>query len=162
MNFLKSYDDCDFDRCSIVEDVPFDFPVKSAANVLSEAVSLWFFEMHNAVTFRIAQETKKDGSPLTEKEMHALKWPSASQCADCWDGLQMMERKVYDFLRRTYWEGEVTTVLTLSIAGHGNRSIGAEDTSHVSAIGLFLLVGGVVLFAMLAKNKGGKKQHLKR
>jgi thiol-disulfide isomerase/thioredoxin len=168
-NFLKSYDDCEFERCHHVTDVPI-ITEEDSEDALqekvrkSEAAAVWFAEMHNSVTFRIAEESKRDKQPLTLEEMEQLKWPSEKECKQCWDGMQMREREMYQFLKRVYYTpGEAGGSSSLRIGARPDGAGAMENMSSQSLMGLIVMFVGVVAFSVyLTKGRGRKRGHNKK
>ena len=96
-NFIKSYDECQLDRC----------------NRLTHRKTLRFwkklpdylFELHNTVNVRLVKEKAagKHTTPSDEDEIN-VKWPREEDCPTCWleDGKWDVDT-MYKYLRIEYW-----------------------------------------------------------
>jgi hypothetical protein len=100
VNFLHEYDSCALDRCNrLAED--------ATGGVEDwKELSLWLFEMHNAVNTRLLRERmdREEKRSPTDQEILDVQWPSRWDCPTCWhaDG-RWDQDQIYMFLRLTYW-----------------------------------------------------------
>lgn len=88
-HFVRAFDGCDWGRCTLE---PWD----------GVGAALWLWQVHNAVTERVAAEQGRPPPPP---------WPRRELCGPCWgpgpEGARSWEpAAVYGYLIASYWQGQ--------------------------------------------------------
>ncbi len=103
-NFVRMYDDGQFDRLNRLSDNVSARTEKSMSEW--KQLSLWLWEVHNDVNVRLLKEDQIDKGlkAPTEAEEQNVRWPSKEDCPSCWhDGGGWDEDDVYLYLESYYW-----------------------------------------------------------
>lgn len=82
-NFLKMYDNCEFNRCTRLNT---DTSGLVKEKITSWAqLSLWLFEVHNDVNVRLMKERAgREGRTVTVEDEVEMLWPPQKDCIPCW------------------------------------------------------------------------------
>ena len=145
-NFVEMYDGCGHDHCTrLSRKLP--FIQNSNLNQDQTEMSLWLWEVHNAVNLRLLEEKAiRERRNFTKAEQLASKFPTRNTCPSCWLDEEMNDwdsAEVYNFLKGFYWPAAEQKIrsgstTTTTIGGskhmHGEMSIEGQPLSRVGLI----------------------------
>jgi len=149
LNFLKMYDDCQFERCNRLHD-------GTDGEQEFEQLALWLWEVHNDVNVRLLREDREEkGLPeLRYEGEQEARFPSRDDCPLCWhDNGGWNEDVVYRFLEYSYWPSRDV----LETHFQHNTLQSEESTSHPKFLSISLIILVVYIYLRTCKNKRRNK-----
>lgn len=105
-HFLDMYENCGHNHCQrLASQIP---ELTNNPEQESREVSIWLWEVHNAVNVRLMKEAAmREDREVTDAEKLAAVFPSPKLCPTCWDDEGSLttyrEQEVFEFLRNYYW-----------------------------------------------------------
>lgn len=107
-NFLKMYDSCAFGRCDRLTKVT-KLTGEKDTELEWQAVSLWLYEVHNAVNVRLMNEkATREKRVSTLQDVVDVQFPSMRECRPCWlepdakGNRKWNETAVFNYLKLEY------------------------------------------------------------
>ena len=101
-HFLDMYENCGHDHCKRLTSQMSALTTDPAQS--SRELSLWLWEVHNAVNVRLMKEAAmREDREVTEAEKLAAVFPSTKLCPTCWEDENTLkvyrEQEVFEFLQ---------------------------------------------------------------
>ncbi len=157
------YDSCGHSHCTrLGKDQPFLLLPEQP----NTEISLWLWEVHNAVNLRLTKERTPLYRNVTKEELVSSQFPSYTVCPNCWkenptsiDGnnettfIQWDSDNIYLFLRQWYWPNHDPSMTNNNI--HRQNTIVSSKKIHYHdnferPIGTFGLILVMIPFFLAA------------
>jgi len=158
-HFVDMYESCGHNRCKrLSSELP---ELTSNPIQTSRELSLWLWEVHNAVNVRLMKEAAmREERDVTDAEKLAAVFPSPKLCPKCWVNEESLkeyrEQEVFEFLSRYYWPARESLDLSFKAVIH--RQLGENmlakksfSDSHFYIIAFLLLFAGTLIRHALDK-----------
>ena len=166
-HFLDMYENCGHNHCQrLASQIP---ELTNNPKQESRQLSLWLWEVHNAVNVRLMKEAAmREDREVTDAEKLAAVFPSPKLCPTCWEDNDSLtayrEQEVFEFLQYYYWPPR--EVQDPSFKAVIRRQL-SEDTvtksfsdSYFYGIASILLLAGYLMRRALDKQAGFSRKIL--
>jgi len=171
-NFIDMYDACGHDHCNrLPGESSIILGTSSSAgrgSELSKELSLWLFEVHNAVNARLMTErAERRNRDVTIDEVKASVFPTEEMCPNCWTDIEANKydrHAVYTFLKEWYWPKKESmdpgfmSVLNRNLVARGIKVASSKPTASSFLLTLSITVSIFVLIIKFANSRSGRSR----